>query len=135
MIQTPKTKVRFRRNLKFTVNQKAFLISGRLGILSLESGLVHKKTMDQILTIFSKITKKDSRILIRMTFDCPITAKPSEVRMGKGRGSVKFWGARLRKGAVFVEALGLCSPIVKKTLKKICARLPLKTSIIDDRIF
>ena len=74
--------------------------------------------------------KREGRVWIRIFPDIPVTKKPAEVRMGKGKGSVEFWVTRIKPGKILFEIDGINEGIAKIALSLGAAKLPIKSSFI-----
>ena len=102
-------------------------------------------TLELILTTVMKISqptttiarramtrhmKRQGRVWIRIFPDVPVSKKPTEVRMGKGKGSPEFWACRVKPGRILFEVDGVSEQIAKEALYKASAKLPIKTKFI-----
>ena len=74
--------------------------------------------------------KRQGRVWIRIFPDLPVTDKPAEVRMGKGKGSVEYWAARVHPGRIMFEIDGVPDDIAREALRLGAAKLPVKTRIV-----
>jgi large subunit ribosomal protein L16 len=74
--------------------------------------------------------KRQGRVWIRIFPDVPVTDKPAEVRMGKGKGSVEYWAARVHPGRIMFEIDGVPDDIAREALRLGAAKLPVKTRIV-----
>ena len=74
--------------------------------------------------------KRAGRVWIRIFPDVPVTKKPTEVRMGKGKGSVEFWAAKVKPGRIMFEIDGVPEPVARKALELAAAKLAVKTRIV-----
>lgn len=132
-------KVQFRKMLKKGVAKQVqpqiLSLSEGFSIQALESGYISKKILEQISLKLSRFVKKGSKVLAHVNADHPITAKPSEVRMGKGKGVIKDWVAKVRQGTIIFQVLGNKSLTNKRFLKGLCLRLPVKVNVINCRRF
>lgn len=102
---------------------------GIVGLKACEAGIINSHQIEAARQSIAKRTKRKAKIWIRIFPDLPITAKPTGVRMGKGKGSLSHWGARVRGGTVLFE---VCSANLNTTfaaLKTASAKLPVKTKI------
>ena len=75
--------------------------------------------------------KRQGRVWIRIFPDLPVTSKPTEVRMGKGKGSVDYWAARVHPGRVMFEIDGVDETIAREALRLGAAKLPVRTRFIQ----
>ena len=74
--------------------------------------------------------KRQGRVWIRIYPDVPVTGKPAEVRMGKGKGSVEFWAARVHPGRIMFEIDGVPDDVAREALRLGAAKLPVRTRIV-----
>jgi large subunit ribosomal protein L16 len=75
--------------------------------------------------------KRQGRVWIRIFPDLPVSDKPAEVRMGKGKGAVDYWAARVHPGRIMFEIDGVADDIARDALKLGAAKLPIKTRIVS----
>ncbi|MEO0359132.1 MAG: 50S ribosomal protein L16, partial [Pseudomonadota bacterium] len=74
--------------------------------------------------------KRQGRVWIRILPDLPVTAKPIEVRMGKGKGSVDRWTAKVKPGRVMFEIDGVSEPVAREALRLAAMKLPIKSRVV-----
>jgi len=103
---------------------------GVLGLKALEFGRVSSKQLLSLYLTLNKIIKKSGKVLLKVFPQTPITRKPLEIRMGKGKGSVYFWIAKIYAGTILCEVLTLNHVLGIKALLEAKQKLPLKTKII-----
>ena len=134
MFNGPK-KIKFKKTkngklvkLEFKTNR---LTSGTIGLKAMESGILNSRQIEAARQSIARKTKRKAKIWIKIFPDLPITSKPTGVRMGKGKGQVSHWGARVRGGTVLFEISGSNSNIIKNALKTAGAKLPIKTKIFQ----
>jgi large subunit ribosomal protein L16 len=99
----------------------------------LKSGEPERITARQIEAARRAITrhmKRQGRVWIRIFPDVPVTGKPAEVRMGKGKGAIDHWAARVAPGRIMFEIDGVADEIAKEALKLGAAKLPVRTRIV-----
>ena len=115
---------------KFVYNSK--LDFGLIGLKSTESGLITSKQIESARQAISrKIKKKGGKIWIKIFPNTPITKKPNEVRMGKGKGNLSHWAAKIRGGSIIFEIGGVNKKIAIKAFRTGGAKLPVKTKIFN----
>jgi len=115
---------------KFVYNSK--LDFGLIGLKSTESGLITSKQIESARQAISrKIKKKGGKIWIKIFPNTPITKKPNEVRMGKGKGNLSHWAAKIRGGSIIFEIGGVNKKIAIKAFRTGGAKLPVKTKILN----
>jgi large subunit ribosomal protein L16 len=113
--------------LEFKSNKLNF---GNLGLKATKSGIIHARHIEASRQAISRKIKRKGKLWIRIFPDIPISAKPTESRMGKGKGSVSHWGARVRGGTVLFELCGVKdSNLAVEALKAGGFKLPIKTQI------
>ena len=122
-----KTKKGKLKKFEFKKNKLQF---GTIGLKAVNSAIISARHIEASRQAMSRKIKKKGKIWIRIFPDLPITSKPISSRMGKGKGSVSHWGARLKGGTVLFEICGVKDiKIVKTALRTGAAKLPLKTRI------
>lgn len=113
-------------NLEFKSNKLQF---GTIGLKTAESGLITARQIEAARQCISRKINRKGKLWIRIYPNLPITAKPIEVRMGKGKGAVSFWAAKVGGGAVIFELCGVTKNTAISAFKTGGAKLPLKTII------
>ena len=135
MLQPKKTK--FRRQQKGRMkgnaqrgNQLAF---GSFGIKSLESKWITGRQIEAARIAVTRYMQRQGQIWIRIFPDKPITKKPAEVRMGKGKGAPEYWMAPVKRGRIIFEAEGVPLAVAKEALRLAAQKLPIVTKFIVRR--
>lgn len=123
-----KTKKGRLRKLEFKSNRVAF---GELGLKARVAGMITANQIEAARQTIARKTKRKGKIWIRIFPDLPVTAKPIESRMGKGKGAVSHWVARVRGGTTLFEICGIPKHIAIEALKAGSKKLPIKTKIFD----
>ena len=123
-----KTKKGRLRKLEFKSNRVIF---GEFGLKARVAGMVTANQIEAVRRTIARKTKRKGKIWIRIFPDLPITAKPIESRMGKGKGAVSYWVARVRGGTTLFEICGVPKHIAIEALKAGSKKLPIKTKIFD----
>jgi len=118
------------RGLATRGSQLAF---GSFGLKTLESAWLTEKQIDAMRVIISRETKRQANIWIRVFPDKPVTKKPSEVRMGKGKGNFDRWVAPIRPGKILAEIEGVSKEIAQNVFRLATHKLPVKTKMITRR--
>ena len=103
---------------------------GSFGLRSLEGSHITAKQIEATRRIITRKLKKVGRVWIRIFPHIPVTSKPAEVRMGKGKGSPEFWVCRVKPGRILFEIDGVSEQLAKEALYKASAKLPIKTKFI-----
>lgn len=115
--------------LKNFTYKKNTLTFGNIGLKSSESGLISARQLEAARQAIVRKTKRNGKLWIKIFPDLPITRKPTEVRMGKGKGSVSHWCARVKGGTTLFELCGIKNNIAISAFKTGSAKLPIKTKI------
>jgi large subunit ribosomal protein L16 len=106
------------------------LAYGIYGIKSLESSWITSRQIEAARVAATRYMKREGQLWIKIFPDKPITKKPLEVRMGKGKGNVEYWAAVVRPGKVLFEVDGVPLDIAKEALRLAAQKLPVKTKFI-----
>ena len=137
MLQPKKTK--FRRQQKGKMkgnaqrgNQLAF---GTFGIKALESSWITGRQIEAARQAVTRYMKREGQIWIRIFPDKPITKKPAEVRMGKGKGAPEGFVAPITPGRIIIEAEGVSYAVAKEALRLAAQKLPITTKFVVRRDF
>ena len=115
------------KKLEFKANSIKF---GELGLKAEVAGLISARQIEAARRTIARKIKRKGKIWICIFPDLPITAKPTESRMGKGKGALSHWGSRIKGGTVLFELCGVKDPnIAIEALKTGGNKLPIKTQI------
>ncbi len=129
MLQPKRTK--FRKQHKGRNNGIAVRGSsvsfGEYGLKSVDRGRLTARQIEAARRAITRHVKRGGKIWIRVFPDKPITKKPLEVRMGKGKGSVEYWVAQIRPGTMLYEIQGVSEELAREAFALASAKLPLKT--------
>lgn len=112
---------------EFKANNLKF---GTIGLKSMEAGLINTKQIEAARQAIVRKIKRKGKVWIRIFPDLPITSKPTGIRMGKGKGQVSHWVAKIRGGTILFEICGVNINTVLTALKAGGSKLPIKTKII-----
>lgn len=127
-------RVKFRKKQKGRVRglaQRGHKISfGSFGIKSLESGWLTSRQIEAARIALTRAMKREGQVWIRIFPDKPVTKKPAEVRMGKGKGAPEYWVATVRPGTVLFESDGVSIDLAKESLRLAAQKLPIKTKFV-----
>lgn len=107
-----------------------YLTFGTIGLKTIESGILNFRQIEAARQAISRKIKRKGKIWIKIFPFISITSKPIGTRMGKGKGSISHWGAKVKGGTVLFEVSGVNLSIVIKALKTGGAKLPVKTKIV-----
>jgi len=133
MLQPKRTKFRkqFKGRIRGNAKGGTELNFGAFGLKALEPERVTARQIEAARRAITRHMKRAGRVWIRIFPDVPVTAKPTEVRMGKGKGSVEYWAARVAPGRVMFELDGVSEDIAREALRLGAAKLPVKTRFIQ----
>jgi len=132
MLQPKRTKFRkmFKGRIKGQAKGGADLNFGSYGLKALEPERITSRQIESARRAITRHMKRQGRIWIRIFPDVPVTKKPTEVRMGKGKGSVEFWAAKVKPGRIMFEIDGVGEPVAKEALRLAAMKLPVKCRIV-----
>ena len=132
MLQPKRTK--FRKVQKGRVRglaSKGFTLStGTFGLKILEPGWITARQIEAVRVVITRTMKRQGQVLRRIFPDKPITKKPAEVRMGKGKGAPEYWVAVVKPGRIIYEIDGVDYEIAEKAMRLAGHKLPLKTKLV-----
>jgi large subunit ribosomal protein L16 len=133
MLQPKKTKFRkaFKGRIHGTASSGATLAFGQFGLKALEPERVSARQIEAARRALTRFMKRAGRVWIRVFPDVPVSKKPIEVRMGKGKGSPELWVVRVKPGKILFEVDGISPAIAKEALALAAAKLPVKTRFIE----
>ena len=103
---------------------------GEYGIQALEPGWITARQIEAARIAMTRHIKRGGKIWIRIFPDKPITQKPLEVRMGKGKGSVEYWVAQIQPGRMLYEIDGVDETTARQAFERASAKLPVKTKFV-----
>lgn len=103
---------------------------GQYGLKTLEAGWITSRQIEAARIAMTRYIKRGGKVWIRIFPDKPITKKPAETRMGKGKGSPEFWVAVVRPGRVMFELTGVAEDIAKEAMRLASHKLPVKTKFV-----
>jgi len=104
---------------------------GEFGLKAAERGRVSARQIEAARRAMTRHIKRGGKIWIRLFPDVPISSKPLEVRMGKGKGNVDYWVAKVQPGSVMYEMEGVSEEIAREAFKLAAAKLPIKTVFVS----
>ena len=107
-----------------------YVAFGTYGLKAMEAGWISSRQIEAARITISRRVRKVGRMWIRIFPDKPITKKPAETRMGKGKGAPEYWVAVVKPGRILFEIDGVSEQIAKEALYKASAKLPIKTKFI-----
>ena len=133
MLQPKRTK--FRKQHKGRISGKAkggaTLTFGAYGLKAMEPDRINSRQIEAARRAITRHMKRAGRVWIRIFPDLPVSAKPTEVRMGKGKGSIDYWAARVKPGRVMFEIDGVSEEVAREALRLGGRKLSIKTRFIQ----
>lgn len=119
--------------MKGNAQRGATLAYGSFGIKSLENVWMTARQIEAARIAATRYMKREGQLWIRVFPDKPVTKKPLEVRMGKGKGAVEYWAAVVRPGRMLFELDGVPAEIAVEALRLAAQKLPVKTALVVRR--
>jgi large subunit ribosomal protein L16 len=133
MLQPKKTK--FRKQFKGRIHGVAKggtdLNFGQFGLKAVDPERVTARQIEAARRAITRQMKRQGRVWIRIFPDVPVTQKPTEVRMGSGKGSPEYWAARVKPGRIMFEIDGVPEDVAREALRLGAAKLPIRTRFIQ----
>ena len=127
-------KVKYRKRMKGNMNGKAYrgsdLNFGEFGLKALEPGWVSARQIEAARIAMTRFVKRGGKIWIRIFPDKPITKKPAETRMGKGKGVPEYWVSVVKPGRVLYEMGGVTVDVAKEAFRLAAYKLPISTKFV-----
>jgi len=133
MMQPKRTKFRkaFKGRISGNTKGGAFLNFGEYGLKALEPERVTARQIEAARRALTRHMKRAGRVWIRIFCDVPVSKKPIEVRMGKGKGAPEFWVARVAPGRIMFEVDGVPETVAREAFELAAAKLPIKTRFVQ----
>jgi large subunit ribosomal protein L16 len=133
MLQPKRTKFRKQqkgrnRGLAQAGNKVSF---GEYGLKSVDRGRITSRQIEAARRAMTRHIKRGGKIWIRLFPDVPVTKKPVEVRMGKGKGNVEYWVSKVQPGSMLYEMEGVSEEVAREAFKLAAAKLPVKTTFVS----
>jgi len=132
MLSPKRTK--FRKQFKGRIHGAAkagtTLNFGAYGLKALEPERVTARQIEAARRAITRQMKRQGRVWIRVFPDLPVSDKPAEVRMGKGKGAVEYWAARVHPGRILFEIDGVPDDVAREALRLGSAKLPIRTKVV-----
>ena len=132
MLQPKRTKFRkaHKGRLKGVATSGTTLTFGAYGLKAVEPGRLTARQIEATRRAVTRHIKRAGRVWIRIFPDVPVSKKPTEVRMGKGKGSPEYWMVRVQPGKIMFELDGVPIEIAKEAFERGSAKLPIKTRFV-----
>ena len=127
-------RVKFRKSqrgkMKGNATRGARVSFGDLGLKAIEPAWITSRQIEACRVAITRKMKRDGRVWIRIFPDKPVSKKPLETRMGKGKGAPEFWVAPVRSGRIMFEVGGVSKELATEALQIASHKLPIKTKIV-----
>ena len=132
MLQPKKTKFRkqFKGRIHGIATSGTELNFGQFGLKALDPERVTARQIEAARRAITRQMKRQGRVWIRIFPDVPVTTKPTEVRMGSGKGAPEYWAARVKPGRIMFEIDGVPEDIAREALRLGAAKLPIRTRVV-----
>ena len=133
MLQPKRTKYRkaHKGRIHGTASTGSSLTFGTFGLKATTPGRITARQIEACRRAITRHIKRTGRVWIRIFPDVPVSAKPTEVRMGKGKGSPEFWMCRIKRGRIMFELGGVPSALAHEALTRGAAKLSVLTRIVS----
>jgi large subunit ribosomal protein L16 len=127
-------KVKYRKKMKGRMTGLAYrggqISFGQFGLKAMEPCKLTSRQIEAARIAITRFVKRSGKVWIRIFPDKPITKKPAETRMGKGKGNVEYWVAVIKPGRILYEMEGVTKDIAEKALGLAAYKLPIKTKFV-----
>jgi len=132
MLQPKRTKFRKMQKgrIKGAAKGGTALNFGTFGLKAQEPARVTARQIEAARRAMTRQMKRAGRVWIRIFPDVPVSKKPTEVRMGKGKGTPEFWAAKIKPGRIMFEIDGVGESVAREALRLAAAKLPIKTRVV-----
>ena len=132
MLQPTRTKFRkaHKGRIHGLATSGATLAFGQYGLKSIEPDRVTARQIEAARRALTRFMKRSGRVWIRVYPDVPVSKKPIEIRMGKGKGTPEYWVCRVKPGRILFEVDGIPIAVAKEALALAAAKLPIKTRFV-----
>ncbi|ARE84497.1 50S ribosomal subunit protein L16 [Roseovarius sp. EC-HK134] len=132
MLQPKRTKFRkqFKGRIKGEAKGGSDLNFGTFGLKATQPERITARQIEAARRAMTRHMKRQGRVWIRIFPDVPVSSKPTEVRMGKGKGSVDYWACKVKPGRVMFEIDGVSEEIAFEALRLAAMKLPIKTRVV-----
>ena len=133
------SRVKFRKShrgrLKGSAHKGSTVVFGEYGLQALANTWITARQIEAARVALARYTKKGGKVWIRIFPDKPISQKPAETRMGKGKGDPAFWVAVVKRGRMLFEMGGVTAADAKAAMKVASDKLPIKCQFVDRAVF
>ena len=130
-------KVKWRKQQRGRTRGKAYrgstLSFGTYGLRAMQPGWINSRQIEAARVAITRFVKRGGKLWIRIFPDKPVTIKPAETRMGKGKGTPEYWVAVIRPGRILFELEGVNYELAKEAMRLAAHKLPLKTKFVSSQ--
>lgn len=135
MLQPKKVKHRkaHKGRIRGNAQRGASIAFGSFGLKALEPKWITNRQIEAARQAMTRYMKREGNVWIRIFPDKPITAKPLEVRMGKGKGNLEYWAAVVKPGRIMFEMDGVSREVAEEAMRLAAQKLPIKTKFVVRR--
>jgi large subunit ribosomal protein L16 len=132
MLQPKRVKYRKKQKGRMKGNSERgnLLAYGSFGLKALESAWITNRQIESARIAVTRFMKREGQVWINIFPDKPVTKKPAEVRMGKGKGNPEYWVAVVKPGRIMFEADGVPLEVAKEAMRLAAQKLPIKTKFV-----
>ncbi|MCG8433914.1 MAG: 50S ribosomal protein L16 [Gammaproteobacteria bacterium] len=132
MLQPKRTKFRKQQKGKNRGFAKGgtYVSFGEFGLKAIDRGRITARQIEAARRAMTRYVKRGGKIWIRIFPDVPVTKKPLEVRMGKGKGNVEYWVAKVQPGRMLYEMEGVSEEVAREAFRLAAAKLPVNTAFV-----
>jgi large subunit ribosomal protein L16 len=123
----------FKGKIKGNAKKGSLLSAGSFGLKTLEEGWITDRQIEAARVALTRHLKREGQVWINIFPDKPITKKPAEVRMGKGKGAPEYWVAVVQPGRIMFEADGVPLDTAREAMRLAAGKLPVKTKFVVRR--
>ncbi len=119
-----------RGKMKGVAQKGNYIAFGKYGLKAMESGWITSRQIEATRVAITRHVKRGGKVWIRIFPDKPVTNKPAETRMGKGKGSPEYWVAVVKSGRIMFELEGVDFELAKEAMRLASHKLPIKTKFV-----
>ncbi|MGD9487838.1 MAG: 50S ribosomal protein L16 [Calditrichaceae bacterium] len=119
-----------RGRMKGNAQKGNYIAFGKYGLKAMESGWITSRQIEATRIAITRHVKRGGKVWIRIFPDKPVTKKPAETRMGKGKGSPEYWVAVVKPGRIMFELEGVDLELAKEAMRLASHKLPIKTKFV-----
>ena len=132
MLQPVRTKFRkaHKGRIHGTATRGALLNYGTYGLKAIEPERIISKQIEAARVALTRYMKRTGKVWLRIFPNIPVSKKPTEVRMGKGKGAPEYWACRVKPGRIIFEVDGVTEEVAREALYKASTKLPIKTKFV-----